>query len=207
MSLEALKNEILKSANSRKEEILKEAREKAEKIIEDAKEKAEKIVARKRESVIKNLSEKKKAALAVTRLEGKKKVMMKKDEIVKLVFDEVRKKLLTFKKEEPKKYVDVITGYIIESLEGWSVDEINIRVSKEDYGLIKKNLKKISDKVSDKVGRKIVINLLDEPVDVSGGVVISDKEDKVFYTNTFDSRLIRLYEEERDEVLNILFGE
>jgi len=207
MSLEALKNEILKSANSRKEEILKEAREKAEKIIEDAKEKAEKIVARKRESVIKNLSEKKKAALAVTRLEGKKKVMMKKGEIVKLVFDEVRKKLSTFKKEEPKRYVDVITSYIIESLEGWSVDEINIRVSKEDYDLIKKNLKKISDKVSDRVGRKIVINLLDEPVDILGGVVVSDKEDKVFYTNTFDSRLIRLYEEERDEVLNILFGE
>lgn len=207
MSLEALKNEILKSANSRKEEILKEAREKAEKIIEDAKEKAEKIVARKRESVIKNLSEKKKAALAVTRLEGKKKVMMKKGEIVKLVFDEVRKKLSTFKKEEPKRYVDVITSYIIESLEGWSVDEVNIRVSKEDYDLIKKNLKKISDKVSDRVGRKIVINLLDEPVDILGGVVVSDKEDKVFYTNTFDSRLIRLYEEERDEVLNILFGE
>jgi len=204
MSLEALKREILGSANKRREEIIKEAREEAESIINEAKAKAEKIVSSKRESVIKELNEKKRAATAVARLEGRRKVSMAKAEVVSKAFEEARRWLTELKKT--KRYIDVISNYIREALENLGVDEANIRVSKEDYDFIKSSFKDIESRVASNLGKKIKLKLLDDHVDILGGVVVSDVDDIQYYINTFDSRINRVYEEDLDRIMEILFG-
>jgi len=204
MSLEALKREIFESANRRREEILKEAREKADKIVEEAKDKAERIIERKREAIIKELSEKKKAALAVARLEGKKKVLETRGSLVDKAFEEAKKKLIEIK--DGKDYLNILIKFIAEAIKELGKDEVNIRVSSSDYEFMKKNLKIIEKNVSKKIGKKVVLNLIEEHVNIIGGVIVSSKGDQIIYTNSFDSRINRVYDEMRDEVIKILFG-
>jgi V/A-type H+-transporting ATPase subunit E len=205
MSLEALKQEILKSAEARRKEILEEAKSEAEKILAEAKARAERIIKKKRESIIKDLGEKKKAAYAVARLEGKKKVMCKRDELVRKAFEEARKRLIEIK--DTDKYLEILAKYIIESLKELNIDRARLRVSRDDYELVNNNLKLLEKKVGEELNKKISLKLLKEYVNILGGVVVSDEEDKIFYTNTFDSRLKLVYDEERDDVLKILFGD
>jgi len=205
MSLEALKQEILKSAEVRRKEILEEAESEAEKIIAEAKAHAERIIEKKRESIVKDLMEKRKAAYAVARLEGKKKIMSKRDEIVRKAFEEARRKLIELKDSD--KYLEILSKYIIEAIKELNIYKANLRVSRDDYDLISRNLVILEKKISREIKKKISLKLLREPVNIIGGVVISDEGDKIFYTNSFDSRLKRVYDEERDEILKILFGD
>ncbi len=204
MSIEALKKEIISSAEKEKERIISEAKAEAQKILEEANERALRIIERKRAQIESELRNKKEVAVAVKRLEGKRMVY---EQIMKLL-DEVREKSLEKIRDikNSDEYIDIISKYIVEGLKDLNLVEAKVLYSSSDADFFKENSKKISEKVSKLFGKKVKLEFEDSGENFLGGVIVSDFDEKVFYVSTFDGRLNSLFEERLDEILNILRG-
>jgi len=204
MSIEALRREIISSAEKEREEILNEARKEAEKIINDAKEKAIKIVERKRAHIESQLKNKMEVAMAVKRLEGKRMVY---EEIMKL-FDEVRQRALAKLSElrNSGEYLNVVVKYIHKGVDSLNTTALRVYYPPDDEDFFKKNEGKIVKEVSKLVGKDIKIDFVKSDERFLGGVIIADSKDQVFYVSTFDGKLKSVFEDKLDVILNILRG-
>ena len=204
MSIEALKKEIISSAEKEKEKIISEAKAEAQKILEEANERALRIIERKRAQIESELRNRKEVAVAVKRLEGKRMVY---EQIMKLL-DEVREKSLEKIRaiKDSDEYVDIISKYIVEGLKDLNIEEAKVLYSSSDADFFKKNSKKITEQVSKLYGKKVKLEFSDSGENFLGGVIVSDVDEKVLYVSTFDGRLNALFEERLDEILNILRG-
>lgn len=204
MSIEALRKEIISSAEKEKDKIISEAKAEAQKIIDEANERALRIVERKRAQILSDLKNRKEVAIAVKRIEGKRMVY---EQIMKLL-EEVREKslekIMAIKNSD--EYIDIISRYIAEGLKNLNIEKAKILYSSLDEEFFKKNSKIVIEKVSKLYGKKVELEFLDSGENFLGGVIVSDMDEKVFYVSTFDGRLNILFEEHLDEILNILRG-
>ncbi|HIE36669.1 TPA: hypothetical protein EYP83_00750 [Candidatus Geothermarchaeota archaeon] len=205
MSIEALRREILSTAEKEKIRILNDAEIEAKKIVDEANEKALSIIERKRAYIESELKNRREVAIAVKRLEGRRMVY---EQLIKLL-DEVRQGVLRElnKLRNSDDYLDIISRYIVEGLKELNIFEAKVLFSSLDKEFFDRNSKKITNNVIKMVGRDVKLDFIDSGQNFLGGVIVCDKEENTFYVSTFDGRLNRIFEERLDEILNILRGD
>ena len=93
MGLEAVKEEIIRSAKQQESALIAEARKEANRIMKEAESKAEELKARSESETKKAGEAIKRQALAMAGMEGKKMVLEAKKQVIEAVFSEVRKML------------------------------------------------------------------------------------------------------------------
>ena len=207
MGLEELRKEIIEEAEKKVEEILNEAKAKADEIIKDAKSRAEVIIKRKRDELLRRLKEKERAEYALARIEGRRMVSLKKMEYINKVFDLAFEKLKEYTKSE--EYINVtLINLIAEAIKNLNVSEAVIRVNNEDLKrLRKKGIKELESILSEKVGRKLKVKLDRTPINIIGGAIVYDIDERIYYNNSFEARMNDIRDELMYKVSEILFGE
>ena len=205
MGLEELRKEILEEADRKIEDILNEARLEAEKIISDAKRKAESIREAKRNEVINKLEEKRRAELAIAKIEGRRLVYNKKWEYVERVFKEAWRKLMEYKGRD-EYFDEFIPRAITHSVKSLGLDEVVIHLNKDDAAHVSRRLSSIVKKVRSDVGRNLSISISRNPIDISGGIIVTDKDEKIYFNLSFDARIKEARDKLTYKVFEILFG-
>ncbi len=199
MSFEALRKEIIESAEKEAEAILAEAREKAEKILREAEERAAAIKSRKRAEVESQLKTKMEVAKAVKRLEGKRLVYSKIMELINMVEDKSIEKLKSLR-NNPSEYASIWKRFVEKGLSELGVDEAKIFYSSDDADFI--NSKELKSAL-----KGFNLEFVDSGERFLGGFIMSDPDEKVFYIATFDGRLREVMDKDLYVILNILRGE
>ncbi len=199
MSLEALRKEIISSAESEAEKILSEARAKAEEILREAEERATAIVERKRQEIEARMKAALEVSIAVKRLEGKKMVYTKIMELLDKVRMESRSRLEALKNSP--EYAEFWKRFLARGVEELGVKKVKVFYSTLDSEFISKNGGDIASSLKD-----VEVEFVDSGERFLGGFVMSDEDEKVFYVATFDGRLNDVFEKELYEVMEILRG-
>ena len=194
MSIEALKAEIKKAAEEESRRILLEAEQKAKTIISEAEQKAKSIMEKRVQETIRKLEEKEKVELAIARIDGKKKDLEE-------VFKEAENRLNKIPIENRELYKKVLSDFIIEGIKNLGGSEFLIKINQRDHEIINDVIEMVKRKLHDK---KIGISVSPEPLNDAGGVIIYTKDMRLYYTNTFESRLMKFKSENRSKVLEIL---
>ena len=205
MGIEELRREILEEAERKVNEILSEARAEADKIIRDAEEKARMIRLSREQEVRKRMEERLRSELSLARIEGKKLIVNTKWEVVDQVFKAAWERFTGFRGSK-EYYGDFLPRMIALGVNKIGVDEVLIHVNKEDATRLKGLLGKLSKDVSKLVGRNIKIGLANDYLDIVGGVVVSDVEEKVYFNASFEALFNRAREELAVSIFELLFG-
>ena len=204
MSIEALRREIISSAEKEKEKILNEAKAEAERIVEEANDKALKIIERKRSQIESQLKSRMEVSIAVRRLEGKRKVYEEIMSLIEMVRNETEKRLEQIRSSN--EYLDIIVRFISRGVESLGTKKVKVYYSPLDKEFFEKNSDRIAKILKDKFGGELEISFLEFSERFSGGVIISDNTESTFYVSTFDGRMKNVFEEKLDMILNILKG-
>jgi|Deesub1362B_J571_1020462.scaffolds.fasta_scaffold00003_458 V/A-type H+-transporting ATPase subunit E len=204
MSLDRLKEEILGDAELQVKEILSKAEEEANKILEEARNKAELEKARRKEAVKKRLLEKESAAVSLANIEGKKLLLDVKESIINDLYDKIKERLLNISRDDA--YMNSLIKLAVEAIKAVGTSSINIQLNHKDKEFVEKNWNKFYKSIAKEVGN-VEIHVVNDPLNILGGVVVSSRDGTIIYNNSLDSRLERIFKDERNELINILFGE
>ncbi len=173
MSLENILSEILKEGEEEKLNIIREAREKADNIIRDAKEKIEEYKEKEEEKIEKEAQATKERLITSFELEKDKEILTAKKKAIDVVFNKLIEKIVSLPKDE---YLAFLSGLIIEYVQ---TGEEFLYLSERDRGLVDEGfLKKVNEELV-KNGKKGNIKLAEEPVDISGGVILGKENIRI----------------------------
>ena len=198
-SLEKLHNRILSDAKLKAEQILAEANQKAAEIREKAKkeaeQEAEQILAKGKldaEAVRRGILSSK---LRANRL----KILEEKNRIVENVIQSVEQELSMI--AGSNQFQNTLKRLVTEAVDAIGSEEPIVRVgfkeaSKNDLEQLGKSLPR---------GSKFVVE--NQPIDGLGGVVASDPQGKIVFSNSFRSRLERLDNQLFTLIASTLFNE
>jgi len=208
MSKESLKIYIKSRVEEEEKKIISEAENTANKIFEEAKGKTVRVKDEKFRKVKKEMDEKEKAEISMAKMDGRKRVMDVKEEILKKTYDEVEKRLKNFSSgKTSEKYQDILTTLAIEAVSNMDSKEVRISANKNDLDALRKNIQVIESTVLKMRGNKVDIELDNKAIDTIGGVIAHSIDGKQIHNNTLEAGLRRTFEELRGKILTMLFGE
>jgi V/A-type H+-transporting ATPase subunit E len=148
--------------------------------------------------------------LAEKRIQVRRKRMDAQEEAIDSSFAEARKVLeeLTEKgKRDGVAYKDILFNLIVSASEVVAGKRLELVLNQRDRKSFKKEmLEEITALVNERTGRNMSLDLVDEPMQFLGGVVVRDVENSVEVDHTLETRLSRLRESIRVDVAKILFG-
>lgn len=193
------------SAERLKEEVLARARAKAEKIIEDAKRQAEEIVRKAQEEYRRRLEEAKREAYhRVVSEENERyirrvmelnmEVLKEKNEMIKYIEEEAKKRLAALGPEEKLASLKVLIQDALNT--GMFSGKFRVRVRKEDEEIARRALKDLG------LEAEVVPDL-----DVLGGVIVENGDSTVAVDNTYDTRLEQAMKSVIAKLNELVFGE
>ncbi len=203
MSIDSLKLEIRKTAEEEAKRILADAEEKAKNILNDAEQKAKNIIERKIQETVKKLEEKEKVELAIARIDGRRKVLDVKSKYLEMVFKEAENRLNKLPLENPELYKNVLSDFIIDGIKNLEGTKFIVKINQRDQAIINDVINLVKAKLG-KNYKNIEIKISQEPLNASGGVIIYTEDMRLYYTNTFESRLMKFKSENRGKILDIL---
>lgn len=200
MSIEALRLEIRKAAEEEAKRILEDAEQKAKSILNDAEQKTKSIIEKKIQETMKKLEEREKVELAIARIDGRKKVLDIKSKYLEAVLKEAENRLNKLPLENPELYKNVLSNFIIEGIKNLEGTKFVIKITQRDRSIINDVISTVKSKFKE----NIEITVSPEPLNASGGVVVYTEDMKLYYINTFESRLMKFKSENRGQILDIL---
>ncbi len=205
MGVEELRKEILEEAERKVNEIISEAKAEADKILKDAERRVEEIKKAREADVRKRMEEKLRSEFSLARIEGKKLIVNTKWAIVDEVFNKAWERFMEFggSKEYYNEFIPKMVAYGASRM---GVDEVLLHLNSNDAKRIKGMIGKLAKDVSKYAGKKIKLNLAEKPVNIKGGVIVSDVEEKVYFNASFDALFKRAREELAPAVFELLFG-
>ncbi|MGB9728538.1 MAG: V-type ATP synthase subunit E [Thermoprotei archaeon] len=201
MSIEALRAEIKKAAEEESKRILLEAEQKVKSIISEAEQRAKSIMEKRVQETIRKLEEKERVELAIARIDGKKKVLDIRSKYLEEVFKEAENRLNKIPIENRELYKKVLSDFIIEGIKNLGGSKFLIKINQRDHEIINDVIGMVKKKLHDK---KVEISVSSESLNDAGGVIIYTEDMRLYYTNTFESRLMKFKSENRSKVLEIL---
>ena len=181
--------------------ILLEAKESAEIMINDAKELAIKNIEKQKQIGIKEAKEKRASTLkkvtnqvnmerlhkiANSKITANWIVLSRKEEIIRAVIDEAKKRLMKFTKT--KDYWSLLEKQIIEGALILGGKNLELVLNKKDSKL-PLNLTKISKKINSITKKNTKLKLSTEKNQAIGGVILKTSDSKIILDNTFDDLL------------------
>jgi vacuolar-type H+-ATPase subunit E/Vma4 len=201
VSIEALRAEIKKAAEEESKRILLEAEQKVKSIISEAEQRAKSIMEKRVQETIRKLEEKERVELAIARIDGKKKVLDIRSKYLEEVFKEAENRLNKIPIENRELYKKVLSDFIIEGIKNLGGSKFLIKINQRDHEIINDVIGMVKKKLHDK---KVEISVSSESLNDAGGVIIYTEDMRLYYTNTFESRLMKFKSENRSKVLEIL---
>lgn len=188
MEMEA---QLIEKIVDKRNAIKAKAEEKARKIIESAEEEVEKIKAESEKQIISLVGSELRAVndriVGSAELEGRKMLMMTRQELLSQVFEEAERRLVEMAEGMGHEYTSILVKMISESASAIGGEEFIVTANERDLAFLKKNLKTINKDL--KKALDGAIKLEDEPIDISGGVVVRNNDATKTYYNTLKGKL------------------
>ena len=188
MEMEA---QLIEKIVDKRNAIKAKAEEKARKIIESAEEEIEKIKAESEKQIISLVGSELRAVndriVGSAELEGRKMLMMARQELLSQVFEEAERRLVEMAEGMGPEYTSILAKMISESASAIGGEEFIVTANERDLAFLKKNLKTINKDL--KKALDGAIKLEDEPIDISGGVVVRNDDATKTYYNTLKGKL------------------
>tara|TARA_B100000315_G_C14363910_1_gene489716 strand:+ start:206 stop:751 length:546 start_codon:yes stop_codon:yes gene_type:complete len=181
MGLEAVKEEVIRNAQTHEESLIAEARAEAAKITKKAEEKLQKLREKSEAETKRTVDIIKRQELASADLENKKMLLEAKKQSIESVFAEVKKKL-------EKLGSKIRANYIKKLLEKAKndIEVANIYCNEKDI--------------------KFVEGFKAESMDIIAGLIAENSDKTVRVDYSFDTMLESLKENELQSINKILFG-
>ena len=192
-----LETQLIERTIKQRNELLTRAGESAEKILKAAEEEVERIGAESERQILSLVGSELRAVrdriVGGAELEGRKMMMLSRQELLSKVFDAARERLAEVAegKDKSSDYEDILVKLIIETVTAIGGEEFIVSANEKDLAYLKKNLKKVNEQVSDALGGGD-LKLDDEPIDVIGGVVIRNSDGTKTFHNTLEGRLVNV---------------
>jgi len=192
-----LETQLIERTIKQRNELLTRAGESAEKILKAAEEEVERIGAESERQILSLVGSELRAVrdriVGGAELEGRKMMMLSRQELLSKVFDAARERLAEVAegKDKSSDYEDILVKLIIETVTAIGGEEFIVSANEKDLAYLKKNLKKVNEQVSDALGEGD-LKLDDEPIDVIGGVVIRNSDGTKTFHNTLEGRLVNV---------------
>jgi V/A-type H+/Na+-transporting ATPase subunit E len=198
-SFEKLQNRILSDARLKADSILNEAEEKASKIVEEARARArreaDELIARAKLD-----AEALRRSILSTKVRANRlRLLDEKNKIIQSVMSSVEERLTSLGKSGD--FQDSLKRMVTEAAAAIGSDEPIVHVGFP--GVSKKDLDSIASALPK--GAKLLIE--DNPIDLLGGVIVSDPQGRVVFNNSFRARLDRMETQLLSMVSSTIFGE
>jgi vacuolar-type H+-ATPase subunit E/Vma4 len=204
MEMEA---QLIEKIVDKRNAIKAKAEEKAKKIIESSEEEVEKIKAESEKQVISLVGSELRAVndriVGSAGLEGRKMLMMARQKILSEVFEEAERRLGELAKGMGPDYTTTLVKMISESASAMGGEEFIVTANDRDLAYIKNNLKTINRDLKQTLGGG-AIKIEDDPIDITGGVVVRNNDATKTYYNTLKGRLDNVRSRIEAEVAQIL---
>ena len=203
MSVEKLREEILKDTEKAVSEVLSKAKEEAERIKKNAEEQAKLNIENKKQEITKKYSEKERAELALARLEGKKILLEVETKLLDEAINRAREVLASYKRDD--NYFNVMVNLALEAIGNIGSNEVIISVNKDDYSFLERRWREFTAQLKSKYP-DIKVKLSKESAKIMGGLIATSSDGAKIFNNSFDARLNRVISEERGKLASILLG-
>lgn len=181
MGLEAVKEEVIRTAKTQEESLIADARKETIKIIN----KAEKKIAEIKEEIHAETKSKidviKKQELASAELENKKMLLEAKKQLIDKVFNEAQKKVEILDSKKREEYINKL-----------------LEKAKDDIG--------VENLYCNKNDAKFMKDFNAEAIDIMGGLIAENKDGTVRVDYSFDTMLQNIKENELQSINKVLFG-
>jgi len=189
MEMEA---QLIEKIVDKRNAIKAKAEEKARKIIESAEEEVEKIKAESEKQIISLVGSELRAVndriVGGAELEGRKMLMLARQELLSKVFEEAEKRLGELAEGMGPDYATILVKMISESVSAMGGEEFIVTANERDLAYIKKNLRTINRDLKQTLGGG-AIKIEDESIDITGGVVVRNNDATKTYYNTLKGNL------------------
>lgn len=183
MSLEVLREEILKKARTKADAIIKSAEEEAKKILDEAMREYSRRYELVREAELKELRDELSKKLSEKSLEVNTKLLNLKNELIRELRDEILKKINEVGNSERRESLKKLITECLNELH--AAQRISVSVVERDVPLIKEVLRELG--IEDRVKE---IKIL--PPESMGGVLVELEDGSLGLDNTYVTRLERL---------------
>jgi vacuolar-type H+-ATPase subunit E/Vma4 len=192
-----LETQLIERIVKQRNERVAKAEERAREIIESAQEEVERIKDESEKQILSLVGSELRAVsdriVGRAQLEGRKMMMLSRQELLSKVFDDARERLAEVAegKDKSSDYEDILVKLIIETVTAIGGEEFIVSANERDLAYLKKNLKKVRKQVRDALGGGD-LKLDDEPIDVMGGVVMRNSDGTKTFHNTLEGTLVNV---------------
>ncbi|MBI2655813.1 hypothetical protein HYX06_05335 [Candidatus Woesearchaeota archaeon] len=181
MGLEAVREEIIKSAKEQESALIAEARKEASRIMKDAESKVREIEEKSEAEAKKSIEAIKKQALASGEMESKKLQLEAKKQAIERAFEEAKKSLEIM---DDRKRESMIRNLLEKAKK--EIDAASVYCSKADAKLLK--------------------GIKTENIDIAGGIIAENSEATIRVDYSFDTMLGMIKDSEMQNISKLLFG-
>lgn len=189
-----LEAKLIERIVERRKEVVSRAEERAESILEAAEKDCKRIKAESEKQVLNIVSSELRAVrdriVGGVELEGRKLLMLARDELSSSVFDEVETRLreISEGRDESIDFGEILVKLITEATSTMGGEEFIVEANGRDLKYLQKHLKKI------KAGMEKVLDggslqLDSKPIPTMGGVVVRNRDGTKIYYNTLEGRI------------------
>jgi vacuolar-type H+-ATPase subunit E/Vma4 len=203
MEMEA---QLIEKVVEKRNAIMALAEEKATNIIKSAEAEVERIKVESERQIISLVGSELRAVndriIGSAELEGRKMLMLTRQGLLSEVFEEAERRLVDLAESMGPDYTEILGKMILESASAIGGEEFIVTANERDLAYLKKNLKTINRDLKKALGG--AIKLEDQPVDITGGVVVRNDEATKTYYNTLRGKLSNVRSRIEAEVAQIL---
>jgi len=203
MGVEEIVSKILEDANKEAEEIKKKAQLEAEKILEEARKEAE----RRRNEILKKGEKEaemiKNRIIAEAKLEVRKKMLRKKEELIERAIKKLEEELVELPEKE--NYRDLLVKLIVDGAVAVDSGEVVVDLNRRDYETLDINSLWEIEKEIERVANRSVVVRKGSIVDIVGGAIVKDRESSKICNNSLEAIFERNLENIRAKIAEVLF--
>jgi vacuolar-type H+-ATPase subunit E/Vma4 len=194
--------DILKSASERAASIIREAQTETQRAADDAKI----TISREADAIVRSARADadavKRRRVSEARHRMKLREQQEKDNIMQDVLDEVRKRTSQLVADEAR-YIPILAHLITSGIRELGDESAMVHLTKTDLG---RNPSRMEQIISKSVGQ-VKVEWSTDPIEATGGAVISSLDGKIRIVNTLDQRFDALEPRLLIEARASLFGE
>ena len=198
--------QLIEKIVDKRNAIMTKAEEKAMKITQSAEEEVVRIKAESETQIVSLVGSELRAVndriVGSAELEGRKMLMLTRQELLSKVFEEAERRLEDMAEGMGPEYTSILAKMISESVSAIGGEEFIVTANERDLDYIKKNLKTINRDLKKALGG--TIRLEEEPIDITGGVVVRNIDATKTYYNTLSGKLDNVRSRIEAEVAEIL---
>ncbi|MEM4312397.1 MAG: V-type ATP synthase subunit E family protein [Nitrososphaerales archaeon] len=187
MSSKAIDNLLSKVFEETTKEInisLEDASKQVNQILSEEEKEALKEIVKIRENFEREAQALERRIISSAEMEAKSKNLVLIEEAISRAFSEALNTIRDMKRDE--KYEDTLRLLLEEAIDAVGQKEVIVQANEKDLPILKIILAKPFK------GRKVKVILKDEPLNCSGGLVVTSKDGTITFSNTMEARLERM---------------